>query len=437
MENRIIKNFCFQEEFRKQLTFSDVTKIRLNTEDALNQRVMLKGPTYSTDNDIYVETWLLEANALKKWLGFEIIFKEGENPLELPAGTSIGVRLKTTAGHYWFDTGDSTWKIAGVGQWNTDSEIRANIETFPIATIGNKKLGVVVNLKTTDSNVTPEIYAVKLLGLFDVEPFDDLVYDSVIRLLNKNFRATSTLMFQVGSSSISSQSLNAVLENKGYNIFDVKYVYDLTNDPQKLNNLHGSYAVGALKQDGFTYEMGTETFTQPIPANSFIEIVFEYVPEISVKVNQDYFEEPTYPHLVIHRITEVERRGFIMRNTNGADRDFIRNKEAGMAVQHQPPSQKSYRFDVQLFTTEIDQFRLLDAIRRFFANTKKLVTYGLGNEHAIEIVEEIDTAGNKDSDSSDTNIANGSFDVLGVLFFDKPSLDVPLVTQLNVDMIRQ
>lgn len=435
MENRIIKSFCFVEPVRNQLIFSDASKIRLNTEDKLNQRIMLSGPGFSTDDDLYIETWMIEPAALKKWIGFEIIFKEGESQLELPAGTSIGVRLKTTGGHYWWN--GVAWALANAGEWNTDVEIRANIDTFPIATVGNKKLGVVVNLKTTDTKVTPEVYEVKVLGLFDVEYFDDLVYDSVIRLLNKNFRATSVLRFGTGSTSISSIDLKSVLANNGYNVFDVKSVYDLVNDPNKLSNLHDSYDVGALKQDGFTYEHGTENFNTTIPANAYVEIQFEYVPEISIKVNQDYYEEPSYPHIIFERITEVERRGWIMRNNNSHGDDFIRLKEAGVAIQMQSPSQKSYRFDFAVYTTEIDQFRLLDALRRFFANFKSLVTHGLANEHSIEIVEEIDTAGNKNSDSSDTNLARGSFDVLGVLFYDKESIEVPLVTQVNYNLEKQ
>lgn len=436
MENRLIKNFPFQEEFRNQLVFSDATKIRLNSEVPTDQRVMLKGTEFSTDSDIYVETGFIEPGGLKKWIGFEAIFKEGdEQLLTLPVGASLGFRLKTTAGHYWHDGAD--WALAAPGEWNTDVEIRANIETFPIATIGNKKIGVVVNLKTTDPQVTPEVYGIKLLGLFEVESFDDLVYDSVIRLLNTQFRATSTLMFEVGSTSISSLNLS-VLENKGYNIFNVKSVYDLTNDPNKLTNLHGSYAVGSLKRDGFTYEIGTETFSSSIPPASFIEVTFEYVPEISVKVNQDYYEEPSYPHIVFTRIAEIERKGWLMRNTNSYGVDFIRNKETGVAVQQLSPSQKSYRFDFLLHTTEVDQFRLLDAMRKFFANTKKLVTWALANEHAIDIAEEVDTVGNSQvSDTSDTNLAKGSFDILGVLFYDKPSVDIPLVLNVNVTLDRQ
>lgn len=435
MENRLIKNFCFIEKERKNLTLSDPAKIRLNTENKANQRVMLKGPPFSTDSDLHVETSLINPRRLKKWLLFEIIYKAQSETLDLPEGTSLGVKVKTTGDDYWWNSSNSQWEVAGASDWSTEKEISDNIETFPIATVGNKKIGFKINLKTTDPDVTPEVFELKLLGLFEIEPFDDLVYDSIIRLLNTEFRARSVVRFASGASSISSVDLSSVLENQGYNIFDVVSVYNLTDDPERLVDLHDSYSPGAARQDGFTFDPGTETFSSSIPAGKWVEVEFEYVPEISVKVNQDYFEAPSYPHIVFTRITEVERRGFLMRDTNSAGRDHIRDKTALNAVQQFSPSQKSYRFDFLLYTGALDQFRLLGAVKNFFANHKTLRNYGLDNEHALEIIDEIDTVGNSQTnDTSDTNLAKGSFDVLGVLFYDKPSRDIPLVTQLNVNV---
>lgn len=441
MINRLIKNFCFIEEERNNLILSDTTKIRLNTEDKSNQRIMFvkSNGKFTLDADIHVETKLIEPHALIKWLGFEAIYKT--NPvfpanLDLPTGTSIGFKVKTSGDDYWWDGG--AWAVAGASDWSTEKQINDNISTFPIATVGNKKIGFKMNIVTTDETVTPEIFELKLLGEFDIEYFDDLVYDSVIRLLNTTFRPISIVVFNSGSSSISAKDLSSVLANKGYNIFDVKSVYNITDDPLKLTNLHSSYAVGAPKQDGFTFEHGTETFTGSISANKFVRIEFIYVPEIVIKVNQDYFEVPTYPTIAFTRIQEVARRGFLMHNTNSFGRDSVRDKTTNMAVEQRSPSQKSYRFTFLLYTTEIDQFRLTGALKNFFANTKKLITHGLANEHALEIIDEIDTVGNsKTNDSSDTNLSKGTFDVLGVLFYDKPSVDVPIITSLNLNLTKQ
>ena len=436
MINRLIKNFCFIEEERKNLSFSDTTKIRLNTEDKTNQRIMLKesGSVFSTDANIFVETGLISPNAVNKWLSFEIIFRSGENtPLVLPVGTSIGVKVKTTGDDYFWDGG--AWAVAGLSDWSTEAQIRINIPTFPIVTVGNKKIGFKINLVTTDENLTPEVFELKLLGEFDVETLDDLLYDSLIRLLNKEFRSTSVVLFNSGSSSISTIDLAAILENKGYNIFNVTKVFNISDDNLKLNNLHGSYAQGAPKQDGHTFEPGIETFSSPIPADKWVLLHFDFVPEISVKVGQDYFEEPVYPHITFTRITEVALRGFILPATNSVGKDFIRDKENDVAVQQLSPSQTSYRFDFLLHTSPNDQFRLAKDFETFFSNNQILSTFGLDNKHAMQMVDKIDTVGNSTTnDSTDTSLSKGSFDVIGVLSYDKPSIDVALVTKLNIDI---
>jgi hypothetical protein len=441
MINRIIKNFCFDEDMRNEIALSDPTKIRLNTENAMAPGIHLKADAlnfYPLDDDIYFETPFLEPMALKKWLLFEPIYESQQGTLDLPEGTSLGFKVKTTAGNYYWD--GANWVIAGASDWNTESEIRLNISTFPIPAIGNKKIGFVVNLKTTDKTVTPKVSELKLLGEFDIEFFDDLVYDTILRLLNLNFRSTSVVQFYTDSSSSSAIDLATILENKGYNIFDVASVYNLTDDPLKLSNLHDSYAPGSGKQDGFTFEAGIETFSAPIPVDKLVEVTFIYVPEISVKVNQDYYEKPSYPHIVFNRITAIDKKGLVMRNTNSSHKDFIRDKENDMAVVHDTLTQQSYRFDFTLYTGEIDQFRLTDGIRRFFANVKNVITYGLANKHNLLIVDEIDTVGNsleEGNDSSGTNLSKGAFDIEGVVFYDKPSKDVPLITSLGLNIGRQ
>ena len=196
-----------------------------------------------------------------------------------------------------------------------------------------------------------------------------------------------------------------------------------------------SYAPGALKQDGFTFEHGTITLTSGIPASNIICVKFEYVPEIVIKSGVDYFEVPSYPSIVFERIFEVARRGFIMQDNNSYGQDSIRDKENNVAVQQKSPTQKSYRFQYAAFTNlQLDQFRLSKDLNAFFANTKQLTMWGLGNKTDLDVVEELDTARNSGSDDSDTNTEVGSFDILGALFYDKESIDLNLVTDSVIEV---
>lgn len=429
MINRLIKNFTFNAAIRSSLVFSDTNKIRLNTEGGDNaSKVQLKlqsNGRYPLATGLFVETALLRPNALQQWQGFEAIVAVDPATLLLPAAFSIGFKLKTTAGNYWW-TG-SAWTIAGAGDWSTEQEINDNIATFPISTIGNKGIGVVINLVTTDDNLTPELLEIKLLGEFDIEFFEDLVYDTIIRKLNTEFRSSATIVFpSTGGSSV---NLNVLLENKGYNVTGIKKVIDLTNDPLRLANLFQSYTPGAARQDGFTNDPGVVVFSQVIVNGNLTQITFEYVPEIMVNTGVDYFEVPKFPSLVFENIEEIDIRGFKIKDTNSRERDFIRDKIALTAVLEISPEQRDYRFNYAVFTgSQEDQMRLPEDLKRFLAQNKVVKSWGLDQDYDVNITAEFTTKGNQKSNNvTDQNVASGSFDILGVLFFQRPSEDVPLI----------
>lgn len=437
MQNKLIKNFTFNEKIRDDLIFSDITKIRLNTEGGdLASKVQLKldaNGRYPLDSDLYIETPLITPNAVQTWLKFEIIAVEDEFTGFPRPEFGFRVKVKTTAGNYWWD--GAAWALAGAGDWNTEQEINANISTFPIATIGNKSIGFVVNISTSNDAITPELKEVKIAGLFDIEFFEDLIYDSLIRKLNTEFRSTSVIV--VPSTGSASLNLNTVLENKKYNITGITKVVDKTADALKLVNLFSLYSPGAARQDGFTNEPGTVTFSGAIPLNNLIEITFEYVPEIMINTGVDYYEEPAFPALVFENIDEVDIRGFKIKDTNGRERDFIRDKVNLTAILEMSPEQRDYRFNYAVYTgSQLDQTRLPEDLKRFWANNKVVKSWGLDQDYDINITAEFSTGRNqKETSFTDSNVATGSFDVLGVLFFQRQAEDVPLVGQgqLNVD----
>lgn len=429
MINRLIRNFTFNKAIRPGLVFSDTDKIRLNTEGGeADSKVQLKlnsNGFYPLDTDISVETPFMEPQALQQWQGFEAIVVEDPVTFLLPDVFDIRFKVKTTLGNLYWD--GAAWVAAGANDWNSEQEVNDNIADLPLATIGNRKIGFVINLITTDDRRTPELLELKLLGEFDIEFFEDLVYDSVIRKLNTDFRSTSVIVFP--SSGSASHDLNAVLENKGYNITGIRKVVDQTADALELTNLFQSYAVGAARQDGFTFEPGTVTTVAAIPAGNLVKIQFEYVPEILVNTDVDYYETPAYPSLVFEAIEEVEIRGFKIKDTNSRERDFIRNKSELTAVLELSPEQRDYRFNYAVFTgNQLDQMRLPEDLKRWLAQNKVVKSWGLDQDYDVNITAEFSTKGNQKANNvTNQNVATGSFDVLGVLFFQRPSEDVPLI----------
>jgi len=433
----LIRDIVFDEKIRAGLTFSDSTKVRLNSFQRIYPVIQLTADEtsgeYSTDSDLFIETPMFTPNALKRWLAFEAIVVEDPLTFILPAGASLGFKVKTTAGNYWWN--GTAWAVAGASEWSTESQINDNFSTFPIVTIGNKSIGFVVNLKTTDAKVTPQVLELKMLGEYDIEFFDDLVYDGVIRTLNTLFRSSSVLRFRAsGSSSI---DLDTVLVNKGYNITGIRTVYDLTADPLKLDNLFDSYVQGAPKKDGFTHEPGTVNFTSAITSDHWVDIQFEFVPEIFIRTGQDYYEVPAYPSVVFEAIDDITD-SFTMQANNSNGQDLIRDKAAKTAIEQIGPRQSSIRFRYAVYTDrQVDQMRLLNDINKFWANNAAISTHGMDCQYGVTVVERLNTARNQSSaDTTDTNAATGAFVVLGVLFYDKTASAANLVGpgQLNVNL---
>lgn len=433
---RLIKRFDFDERIRKELVFSDPSKIRLNSEDLAFPRIELKKDSsggFPTDPNIFIETPLTTPHAIRKWLQFEIT-KIGNDQ---PPGTSIGLKLKTSTDQYFWN--GTTWTVATLSDWSTEEEINDNFETF-LEAVGDNSIGFVINLSTSDSEVTPTATGLKFLGNFDINFLDDIIYKSLIRKLNLEFRSTSEVMFFNNASS-SSADLSTILENKGYNITGIESVYNVSDDQLKLSNLLSGYNFGNPRDDGFTFDPGVVNFSTPIPANKWVVINFHYIPEIMVNTAEDWFELATFPSIVLEKIEELDEPHLTSQVSNAQGGDLIRNIQSLTGVLQRPPEQKSLRIDYGVYTKlQIDQMRLSQDLTAFFAKDMKVTSYGLDRDYDLRVVRKLNTARNKQKseaggqkDKSDTNISSGTFDILGVLFFNRPSLDVPLVGANHVE----
>ena len=411
--------------------FSDPSKIRLNAEDSRIPRIELKADSsglYSTDPNLFVETPLVTPNSLLRWLKFEAL-KIGD---ELPSGTTIGFKVKTPSGNYFWN--GSAWVSAGASDWMSEPDFNLNFPSFSISIVGSRSIGVILNLRTTNPKVTPQITALKLLGEFDVDFLDDIIYESFIRKLNTEFRSTSKIVFPMAQTSIS-VDLKAMLENKSYNITGIRSVFNLSDDPIRAINLLDSYAPGILKQDGFTFEPGIVQLQSSQAAGKLIEITFEYVPEIIVNTGQDYFEPAAFPSLVIEEIESIDRFGFTAQDSVSHGKDLIRDIPTLSAVLQFSPEVKTLRVNYAVFTNlQLDQMRLSQDISSFFCANHSLRSHGLDTEYDLDVGDKINNSRTKtkreaegSQDSTDTNIATGSVDILAVKFFHKPSIDVPLV----------
>lgn len=296
------KMIRFEEKNRARLTFSDATKIRLNPE---TNRLELKKQSdgkYPTDADLYVASWVVNPETLKGLLGFHA------DPLEQnqPDGTSIRFRLGDGATEYYHD--GASWVAAGASDWNTETEVAANIESFPIATL---QFQVFVNLATSDPDQTPTCEGCCLMMDVDLDYLPSIVGDSLAASLRERLRPVidHALVFDQGGTKVSLLDLETA-----YNIVSIKSAYDFDADPKRLTDILDSYNPASK----------TVTLTTALPPGARVWLKIEVEPEVYINWgSQDYIEVEKLPAIVVDRI---EGNGAQVWSTA-----VVRNKSDGTA----------------------------------------------------------------------------------------------------------
>jgi hypothetical protein len=419
---KLIKYFTFSEYERELITLSDSDKIRLNTEDVLDMRIQLKEAegSYSTDNDIHFKTWITNPKALKKISGFEIIGSQ-------PEGTSLGVRISNGTDEFYYNTTANEWQVSTT-EWNTETEIRANLSSYLLTTT---QVGFIINLKTTDSTVTPTVNEIKFLGDFDIDILQD-AWESLFQKIHDELRVVTDILVSIAEDTDEFDlGVEYKLDNQGYNFTNAVAVYNKTDDPSELINLLDSYTPGAQNADGETNAPGKVKTSVVIPAGKIIRIKMEYVPEVADHTDEDYYEINKVPLIAIESVDEIKRDA--LRIESNMDGDFIRDIENGTAVQVQPSAHIDLRFEYAMFAKlSMDQKRLAEAFENFLSNNPLFKSLGL--DHTYGLDPQYRFSSKNKGTSGNLLKATGYFDVRGITLYSKPSKIVPLVKRVNVEI---
>ena len=420
MFKKLIKRFDFTTRFRKELTFSDKDKIRLNDDEKTNQGLTLKGTSYDTGDDNYVLLPVTSPKRLKKWLGFEAL----EN---LPQGTSAGYRVVLSSGEYYHD-GAAWINPTDVSHWNDFKEINRHIESL---TLVDFDLQIKVKLKTTDVANTPQVKWIKLLAEVFIDPWDDLIYDTIVGSMRTSLRAITALEFEIVANT-SSIDLNSDIQipNKGYNFTNVVAAYNISSDPNQFKNIADSYNPGAARPDG-TFEMGVVNLTEQVNAGEILRIEIEYVPEIAVYTNQDYYEPERLPAIIFERINTVRLRGRHDQELNDGHGEEIRDFDNMEATMVPRPRQSTVRFEFAVWASPLDMSRLCDGIDRWVSKNRILKSWGFDDTLNMDIVNELETSDKTNLD--DVVMANGIFQLRGVPFYKREAKIISLVQTVNAE----
>ena len=425
---RLIKVFCFDEPSRAGITLSDATKIRLNTEGYPGHAQLNGGfedvDPFPLDTDLTVRTRLTTPNGIKQWLFIEILRDE-------PADTLMQYRIDNGVRELYWD--GAAWVTAGATDWNTELELQTNLLTFPF---DNNSISILTNMVTTDDAVTPKLFAIKLLGWFEFEIYEDLIKTLLMKMADEIRPITDAVSSVLTTTSSFSFTGDYKLQNT-YNITDITRLYNKTDDLLEKDNIVDTYTPGALNQDGQTNSPGVVTTTVPIDAGKIVKFKIQYVPEIADYTDEDFYEVANIPLIAFETVEEINRRDGLKTDSHGSTSGFsglvIKDLANLTAVQVLPPAQIDLRIGYAVFTdSNRDQKRLMERMERFFQENTLLYSFAFDEPYGMNAIQRLEYEAK--GATGNLRKATGKFDIRGICMFEQPALDVPLVDNVNVDI---
>lgn len=392
---KLIKEFRFAEDVRSRLTFG--ADIRLNPERHWLQLKEDANGYYPLTADLQVETWVANPKSVKQWLGFDV--EVLHTKVDTVQVTSLGFKITDgTTVRYW---GGAAWLTAGASDWNTEEEVAANIDTYPVA---ERKLGVIINLKTTNKLATPRVRAVKVLYGSDVEFQEDILYRSLVPAIRSGVRPRGRLVFAAAATTDTFDLDDLGIETP-YSVVDVDAAFNHTDDPNHLDDLLSSY-------NPTTKEV---VLSASIAAGKSVWIDFLWEPEVAVTTSQDYSEVERVPAIVLDDVNLIDA------SVRGQD-DGVVNRADGTAVTLPAPLVGDLEVLAHLITDKgVDLQRLATELKRFFENNPLLTSVGTDEQYRLWVVDEFDmtTAANR----GDIQTGRLRFRVVGVRYYLRDAVD--------------
>jgi len=356
MIRKMFKRFVFTEEERTRLSIGADARLHPR-EHTLLLKAGANG-SYPTDDDIQIATWLSVPASVKKWLLFEAL-------ASTPSGTSLGYRLSDNGVDplYW-DGG--SWRAPVGSEWNTEAEVNAGIESFPVS---NKGVQIIINLKTTSVAVTPTVNEVRLAYDSDVFQQEDYVR-SLIRLIKAEVRPVADYMIPA-SGPTTEVDLNAI--ETTYNITAADSAFDHTSDPDHQTDILGGY-------DPSTKIV---TLSSPVADGDTILVRFKYVPEVALTTSQDYTELSKVPVVIVEDVRAGKKHRFF--------RQMVLDRGANSGLVWDDLYQVDLDVPLRFVTDKaVDQQRLADELKAMFANNVFLVSLATDERYRLWLIDEYD-----------------------------------------------
>jgi hypothetical protein len=338
----ILHSINFSEFYRDQITLSDSTKVRL---DASDSKIKLKADSdgkYSTDSNLWAKSQFFWPRKGIQWQGF---FSDSYTPTD----TSLGYKINNGTNDYYWN--GASWVIAGASDWNTEIEIADNISSFD-----HRKIAVVVNLVTTDETVTPTIsqyfvgYTAKIVFM------EQWVFRTIVPNLRNNVRPLSGWVITQKTTG-TTIDLDNHRQNTPFDITDVAYVYNYTDDSDLETNILSSYNPTTK----------VITLNTSVDAGKKVWLEFEYKPVVAVNTSVDYLEVAKVPAIIIEnlRVEKSIRHGY--------NNELVNKGDVSKTISYEPPWQCKLKGDIKILTaSSADDMAMFEEIVRYISDNQSI-----------------------------------------------------------------
>lgn len=367
---KIIKLFVLDEDSRSSITLSDTDKIRLSPKPPpglilLKQDADNEYPV--NDVDAYVTTWTTAPDSWLSWVAFEAIVTEKKDDLNNVV-TSYYYRLTNgTNEFYW--TG-AAWTISTT-QWNTEQEINEGLSSW-----NSKTIGLIVNPRTSDKDITPEVIKLKLLYGARINFLRDLVL-SFTDMLGDELRSWRQHVLITSSITSTLDLENNYPLDLEVEITDILAVYNHDDDPTHTTNLLSSWSDPVI------------TLTSSVPADKRVWIDYEYKPRVAFATDVDYLELSAVPAVWIEDMLSTTVRGMF--------RDHVLRRDTNIAYKWSDTRVGDLEMMMSIEATNPDDHLMLTGqVEQTFANVRQLRSTGLDELFDITIAETYSSRGGPD-----------------------------------------
>jgi len=362
-ELMFVPNFGFNPY--TDMEFSDPTKIYIERQRRIVRlkRQSLDG-LFSTDADIYFRTEVVNPLAARQIELVQVKSRE-------PRGTYTQIKLYNGTSDYYWD--GVAWSIAGTSDWNSEGDVNANLATFPF--LPARTLAVVVNLKTDDAYVTPEISEVLVLFRLRIDYLEDLIFRSMIPHMKQEIRPVANYPLPPLTTGVAQLTLSDYELDTPFEVTDVEAVYDFTADSELLYDIFDSYNATTT----------VITLTSTLPAGHVPFVLFRYVPRFVYTTQQDYIEIAKVPSIVLQRM-EIPFAG----DYSLLSRETIVDKGTGRAVIVKEPWRATLEFRIHVYADRaVDEVRLMSALMKYFESNQSVHFIGVDEHYRMMVIREL------------------------------------------------